>query len=102
MRSNEAEATPVFGALSYRMKDAARVSGIGLTKLYELRKEGKLAAVRVAGRVLIPADALRRLIADAPAAGGEDGTRQARARQTGAARRRLGRAVRIAGVEAGR
>jgi excisionase family DNA binding protein len=87
MRSNEAEAAPVGGALSYRMKDAARVSGIGLTKLYELRKEGKLAAVRVAGRVLIPADALRRLIAEAPAAGGDDG-RVAQARNAGASRRR--------------
>jgi excisionase family DNA binding protein len=100
MRSREAEAVPMGGALSYRMKDAARVSGIGLTKLYELRKEGKLPAVKVAGRVLIPADALRRLIAEAPAAGDDNDARQVQARHAGAVRH--GRAARGAGGEAGR
>jgi len=54
--------------LAYRLRDAARASGLGMTTLYRLRKAGTLRAVRIRGRVLIPADALRALIAGAAAA----------------------------------
>lgn len=52
-------------ALAYRVSDAARVLGIGRTSLYELFASGALTPVRIAGRVLVPADQLRRLVADA-------------------------------------
>jgi len=52
--------------LAYRVADAARVLGVGKTSLYELFKSGELVPVRIAGRTLVPADQLRRLLAEAP------------------------------------
>lgn len=49
-------------ALSYRVKDASRVSGIGVTKLYALMKEGRLEKRKVGGMTLIPAASLQALI----------------------------------------
>ena len=49
--------------LAYSIDDACRVSSIGKTRLYQLMNEGRLASTLVGKRRLIPADALRRLIA---------------------------------------
>ena len=49
-------------ALSYRVKEASRVSGIGVTKLYALMKEGRLEKRKVGGMTLIPASSLRALV----------------------------------------
>ena len=49
-------------ALAYRVNDAAKVAGLSRSSLYLLIAEGKLRSVLVAGRRLIPADALRNLI----------------------------------------
>ncbi len=54
--------------LAYRVPDAARVLGVGKTSLYELFKTGELTPIRIAGRTLVPADQIRRLITTAPAA----------------------------------
>ncbi len=55
-------------ALSYRINDAAAVSGLSRSTLYNLIAEKKLRSIVVAGRRLIPADALRDLIEGATAA----------------------------------
>ena len=48
--------------ITYRVNDAAKVAGLSRSKIYELIGEGKLRSVMVAGRRLIPADALRGLL----------------------------------------
>ena len=53
--------------LAYRVPDACAVLGIGRTSIYELIAEGKLRAIKVAGRTLIDAESARALIAEAPA-----------------------------------
>jgi excisionase family DNA binding protein len=49
--------------LAYSIADAVAVSSIGRTRLYALIGEGKLKAVKVGKRTLIPADSLRALLA---------------------------------------
>ena len=49
-------------AIAYRVNDAAKVAGLSRSSLYNLIGEGKLSSVLVAGRRLIPADALRDLL----------------------------------------
>ena len=49
-------------ALAYRVNDAAKVSGLSRTSLYELLATGQLRSIKVAGRRLISADALRELL----------------------------------------
>ena len=53
---------PPDTVLAYRINDAAKVAGFSRSSLYALIGEGKLRSVRVAGRRLIPADALRDLL----------------------------------------
>ena len=53
---------PPDTALAYRVNDAARIAGLSRSSLYVLIGEGKLRSVLVAGRRLIPADALREIL----------------------------------------
>jgi hypothetical protein len=53
---------PPDTVLAYRINDAAKVAGLSRSSLYVLMGEGKLRSVLVAGRRLIPADALRDLL----------------------------------------
>jgi hypothetical protein len=53
---------PPDTVLAYRVNDAVRVAGLSRSSLYNLIGEGKLRSVLVAGRRLIPADALRDLV----------------------------------------
>lgn len=53
---------PISEALAYSPRDAARVSGLGITTIYALIKDGKLEKRKVGARSLIPAASLRRLI----------------------------------------
>jgi excisionase family DNA binding protein len=53
---------PTESALTYRVSDAVAISGLSRSTLYELMAEQKLRSVMVAGRRLIPADALRELL----------------------------------------
>ena len=54
--------TPLPDALTYTVRDAMRVSGIGKTKLYELIKAGALKVNKATGRTLIVGDSLRALL----------------------------------------
>jgi hypothetical protein len=49
-------------ALAYRINDAVRISGLSRSSLYVLIAKNKLKAIKVSGRRLIPADALRDLL----------------------------------------
>ena len=53
---------PTSAVLAYRINDAATISGLGRSSLYKLMNSGQLRSVLVAGRRLIPADALRDLL----------------------------------------
>jgi excisionase family DNA binding protein len=53
---------PPDTVLAYRINDAAKVAGLSRSSLYVLIGEGKLRSVLIAGRRLIPADALRDLL----------------------------------------
>jgi helix-turn-helix protein len=55
-------ALPLDAVLAYRVNDAAKAAGLSRSSLYTLMSEGKLRSVLVAGRRLIPADALRELL----------------------------------------
>ena len=48
--------------LLYRINDFVQVTGLGRSTTYRLIKEGKLRIVKIAGRTLIPADEVTRLI----------------------------------------
>lgn len=49
--------------LAYSINEACRVSSLGRPRLYQLIAEGRLEARKVGKRTLIPAPALRALIA---------------------------------------
>lgn len=48
--------------LCYSVKEACTVTPWGRSTLYQLMASGRLRSVRVGGRRLIPADALRALV----------------------------------------
>ena len=47
--------------LSYSVREACQVSSLGKTTIYAHIAAGRLRAIRVGGRTLIPADSLRAL-----------------------------------------
>jgi excisionase family DNA binding protein len=49
--------------IGYSIREACRVSSLGRTTLYNHIAAGRLRAVRVGGRTIIPAEALHALIA---------------------------------------
>ncbi len=49
--------------IAYSIHEACRASSLGRTTLYAHINAGRLKAVRIGGRTLIPADSLRALIA---------------------------------------
>lgn len=54
--------TSTVKPLAYSIKEAASVSSIGRTRLYELINEGKLDRIKIGNRSLIKADSLCRLL----------------------------------------
>lgn len=48
--------------LAYSVKDACSVSSLGRTTLYTHIKSGRLKAIRVGGRTIIPAESLHTLL----------------------------------------
>jgi len=54
--------------LAYTMKEAADVLGVGKSTLYKALAAGKLSAIKLGSRTLIPADALRQWVAAMPSA----------------------------------
>lgn len=59
-----AAATADAAPLAYDMATACRVSSLGMTKLYELIADGRLATSKVGKRRLVLADSLRQLLAE--------------------------------------
>jgi excisionase family DNA binding protein len=53
---------PDLPRIGFSIKEACQVSSLGRTTIYAHISSGKLRAVRVGGRTIIPADALRALI----------------------------------------
>lgn len=49
--------------LAYSIREACRASSLGRTTLYGHIQAGRLRAVRIGGRTVIPAEALHALIA---------------------------------------
>jgi len=49
--------------IAYSINEACRASSLGRTTLYAAVKSGRLKAVRIGGRTVIPAASLRALIA---------------------------------------
>lgn len=52
--------------LTYTMKEASLALGIGKTSLWKAMSDGRLAAIKLGSRTLIPAEALRQWIASLP------------------------------------
>lgn len=48
--------------LAFTVLEAEHVSGLSRTNLYQLMANGKLKSVKVGGRRLVPAEALRELL----------------------------------------
>ena len=53
---------PLEHKITLRLDEAEAASGLSRSTLYELIKSGRLRAVKVAGRRLIPRDALEALL----------------------------------------
>ena len=49
--------------LAYSIREACQASSLGRTTIYALIGQGRLHAVRVGGRTVIPAESLRNLLA---------------------------------------
>lgn len=49
--------------IAYSIKEACQVSSLGRTTLYKHINEGRLEAIRVGGRTIIPATSLHSLLA---------------------------------------
>lgn len=54
--------------LAYTMADFCRVLGIGRTSAWMMLRNGHVNGIKLAGRVLIPATEVERLLAEAPSA----------------------------------
>ena len=48
--------------LTLRINDAAKALGIGRSSIYRLINQGKLRTVKIAGRTLVPATEVRRIV----------------------------------------
>jgi excisionase family DNA binding protein len=48
--------------VAYRIDDAARALGLSRSSIYEMVSHGRLTAVKIAGRTLIPATEIRRIV----------------------------------------
>ena len=55
-------AIPANERIALRIRDAATISGLSRSTLYELLKAGKLRAVKIGGRRLILRDSLEALL----------------------------------------
>lgn len=54
---------PNIPKVAYSIKEACRATSLGRTTIYAHISAGRLKAVRVGGRTIIPADALLALVA---------------------------------------
>lgn len=51
--------------LAYRVAEAVKVVGLSRSRIYELIDDGTLEARKIGNCTIIPADSLKRLVADA-------------------------------------
>ena len=66
--NRRAEQTPITATtdrVTYSVEEVARVLGIGRNTAYEAVRTGKIPALRIGRRYLIPVDALQRLLSEA-------------------------------------
>ena len=54
--------TPSGAPLAYSIKEASRATSLGRTRIFQLIAAGRLEAVKIGSRTLIPAHALRTLL----------------------------------------
>lgn len=64
--SLERSTSRISDRISYRVAEAAHVSGLSRSTIYELIAAGKIRDIKVAGCRIIPAEDLLRLIAGSP------------------------------------
>lgn len=50
--------------ITLRINDTCSVLGIGRSAVYKLIAEGRLRAIKIAGRTLVPRSEIERLVAD--------------------------------------
>lgn len=50
------------GPLAYSVKEASRATSLGRTRIFQLIAAGKLEAVKIGKRTLIPAQSLHKLL----------------------------------------
>lgn len=53
---------PSSGPLAYSVKEASRATSLGRTRIFQLIAAGRLEAVKIGNRTLIPAHALHKLL----------------------------------------
>jgi excisionase family DNA binding protein len=56
----------VAPALAYRVADVCKSIGLSVSTVYDLIARGELRAVKLAGRTVVPAAELQRLLDEAP------------------------------------
>jgi hypothetical protein len=61
-RRRRVRAAPSPFAFAFSGTDAEAMSGLGRTKIWELRKDGRLKTIVVDGKMLIEGDSLRKLM----------------------------------------
>ena len=61
---------PVFDRLAVTITDAARMSAIGRSTLYEFIKDGRLPVVKIGSKTLVRVDALDALLKSLEATNG--------------------------------
>ncbi len=54
--------TTAGAPLAYSIKEASRATSLGRTRIYQLIATGRLEAVKIGSRTLIPAAALHKLL----------------------------------------
>ena len=54
--------TSLASPLAYSIKETCRVTSLGRTRIYQLIASGQLEAIKVGKRMLIPAEALNKLL----------------------------------------
>jgi excisionase family DNA binding protein len=62
--TNERVVWPVSEKLLWRVPEAAAALGCGRSKLYELIRRGEIPTITLGGMLRIPADSLKKLIAE--------------------------------------
>ena len=60
--ARERRGAPLPDALTYCIDDAARITGLGRTTIFDLMAKEKLRRIKIGGRTLVCGDSLRALL----------------------------------------